>query len=45
MSLTDAAEGELRSPGKTAGKKMRKLTTRKWDLMDENELDAFENDY
>lgn len=28
--------------GKTPGKKIRKLTTRKWDLMDENELDAYE---
>lgn len=28
------------TPG-TAGKKMRKLTARKWDLMDENELDEY----
>ncbi|KAL8721970.1 MAG: hypothetical protein Q9225_001445 [Loekoesia sp. 1 TL-2023] len=28
--------------GKTPGKKIRKLTTRKWDLMDENELEAYE---
>lgn len=27
----------------TPGKKIRKLTARKWDLMDENELDAYEN--
>lgn len=27
----------------TPGKKVRKLTARKWDLMDENELDAYEN--
>ncbi|KAL8653136.1 MAG: hypothetical protein Q9210_002290 [Variospora velana] len=27
--------------GKTPGKKIRKLTTRKWDLMDENEMDAY----
>ncbi|KAL8716375.1 MAG: hypothetical protein Q9220_000282 [cf. Caloplaca sp. 1 TL-2023] len=26
-----------------SGKKIRKLTTRKWDLMDENELDAYDN--
>ena len=45
MSLTDAAECKPQSPGKTAGKKMRKLTTRKWDLMDEKEMEAFENDY
>ena len=45
MSLKDASEPRRQSPGKTPGKKMRKLTTRKWDLMDENEMDAFENDY
>ena len=45
MSLTDATEPGRQSPGKTPGKKMRKLTTRKWDLMDENEMDAFENHY
>ena len=27
----------------TPGKKIRKLTARKWDFMDENELDAYEN--
>lgn len=27
----------------TPGKKVRKLTARKWDLMDENEMDAYEN--
>ncbi|KAI4286936.1 MAG: hypothetical protein L6R35_003805 [Caloplaca aegaea] len=27
--------------GKTPSKKIRKLTTRKWDLMDENEMDAY----
>ena len=47
LGLTDPAEA--RSPekplGKTPGKKVRKLTTRKWDLMDENDLDAFENHY
>ncbi|CAF9922854.1 MAG: hypothetical protein ALECFALPRED_002247 [Alectoria fallacina] len=45
MSLTDAAEYKPQSPGKTAGKKMRKLTARKWDLMDENEMDAFKTNY
>ena len=45
MSLKDASEPRRQSPGKTPRKKMRKLTTRKWDLMDENEMDAFENDY
>lgn len=28
---------------KTPGKKIRKFTARKWDLMDENEMDAYEN--
>ncbi|KAL8926150.1 MAG: hypothetical protein Q9208_003053 [Pyrenodesmia sp. 3 TL-2023] len=28
--------------GKTPGKRIRKLTTRKWDLMDEDELDSYE---
>ena len=45
MSLTDAAEYKAQSPGKTPGKKMRKLTARKWDLMDENEMDAFKTNY
>ena len=45
MNLTDPAEYKPQSPGKTPGKKMRKLTARKWDLMDENEMDAFENNY
>ena len=45
MSLTDAVDGKQQSPSKTAGKKMRKLTARKWDLMDENEMEAFQNDY
>lgn len=45
MSLTDPAEYKPQSPGKTPGKKMRKLTARKWDLMDENEMDAFDNNY
>ena len=31
------------SPAKKPGKKMRTLTARKWDLMDENEIDALEN--
>ena len=43
LSMTEPAEA--RSPGKTAGKKIRKLTARKWDLMDEKEMDAFENYY
>ena len=41
MSLNGPTESK--SPGKTPGKKIRKLTARKWDLMDENEIDAFEN--
>ena len=45
MSLTDAAECKPQSPGKTPGKKIRKLTAKKWDLMDENEMDAYENNY
>lgn len=28
---------------KTPGKKIRKFTARKWDFMDENEMDAYEN--
>jgi len=40
MTLTDAVQSK--SPGKTPEKKIRKLTARKWDLMDENEMDAFE---
>lgn len=42
MSLTDPAEAK--TAGKTAGKKMRKLTARKWDLMDEDEIEALENE-
>ena len=47
LGLTDTAEARApeKTPGKTPGKKVRKLTTRKWDLMDENDLDAFENQY
>ena len=47
LGLTDPAEARApeKTAGKTPGKKVRKLTTRKWDLMDENELDAFENHY
>ena len=41
MTLTEQAKRQ--SPAKTPGKKIRKLTARKWDLMDENEIDAFEN--
>ena len=40
ITLTDQSEGK--SPSKTPAKKMRKLTARKWDLMDENEIDALE---
>ena len=28
---------------KTPGKKMRKFTARRWDFMDENEMEAYEN--
>lgn len=47
LGLTDPAEARSpeKTPGKTPGIKGRKLTTRKWDLMDENDLDAFENHY
>ncbi|KAL8735077.1 MAG: hypothetical protein Q9181_002935 [Wetmoreana brouardii] len=34
-------EPEMTPAGITPGKKVRKLTARKWDLMDENELDAY----
>ena len=43
LGLTDGAEA--RSPEKPLGKKIRKLTARKWDFMDENEMDALENQY
>ena len=42
-TLTLNGPTESKSPAKTPGKKIRKLTARKWDLMDENEIDAFEN--
>lgn len=47
LGLTDPAEARSpgKTPGKTPGMKVRKLTTRKWDLMDESDLDAFENHY
>ena len=37
LSLTE--EKEVRTPGK----KVRKFTARKWDFMDEHEMDAYEN--
>ena len=37
LSLNDKKEV------KTPGKKVRKFTARKWDFMDENEMDAYEN--
>ncbi|KAK4697259.1 hypothetical protein P7C71_g789, partial [Lecanoromycetidae sp. Uapishka_2] len=44
LSLGESApKAGTNSPGKTPGKKIRKLTARKWDLMDENEMDAFES--
>jgi len=46
LSLTDSAsKAGTSSPGKTSAKKIRKLTARKWDLMDENEMVAFESYY
>lgn len=44
LSLTNPVKYKPQSPGRTPGKKMRKLTARKWDLMDEKEMDAFENE-
>ena len=46
MSLTEPADEEGELEGEKAlgtAKKMRKLTARKWDLMDESELEALEN--
>lgn len=37
LSLKD--KKEIRTPGK----KMRKFTARRWDFMDENEMEAYEN--
>ncbi|KAL8872264.1 MAG: hypothetical protein Q9174_002077 [Haloplaca sp. 1 TL-2023] len=34
-------EPKMSPAGKTPGKKIRKLTARKWDFMDENELDSY----
>ncbi|KAL9098496.1 MAG: hypothetical protein Q9163_005853, partial [Psora crenata] len=36
-------QADLKMTPGTAARKMRKLTTRKWDLMDEDEMDAYEN--
>ena len=43
MKTLGMGRGSLGSPGKTpgSGKKMRKLTARKWDLMDENEMGEY----
>ncbi|KAL8666071.1 MAG: hypothetical protein Q9202_001808 [Teloschistes flavicans] len=40
MNLTPK-EHRMSPASKTPGRKARKLTTRKWDLMDENDLDAY----
>lgn len=40
MSLGPSSPPRAKTPG-TAAKKMRKLTARKWDLMDENEMDGY----
>lgn len=41
----DGSGMEARTPSKaevkTPGRKARKLTAKKWDLMDENEMDAY----
>ncbi|KAL8955367.1 MAG: hypothetical protein Q9183_006681 [Haloplaca sp. 2 TL-2023] len=34
-------EPKMSPARKTPGKKIRQLTTRKWDFMDENELDSY----
>lgn len=41
--MTAGNTNEIKSPAKTPGRKVTKLTARKWDLMDENEMDAFES--
>lgn len=33
----EASKGEVKTPGR----KVRKLTAKKWDLMDENEMEAY----
>ena len=46
MSLNDRLNGlslKEKSEIKTPGKKVRKFTARRWDFMDENEMDAYEN--
>lgn len=45
MNLNDPAGAKFleKRPVKTPEKMMRKLTARKWDLMDVNEIEAFEN--
>ncbi|KAL8785314.1 MAG: hypothetical protein Q9195_008683 [Heterodermia aff. obscurata] len=45
-TLYDTLNGlghQEKKEAKTPGKKIRKFTARKWDLMDENEMDAYEN--
>ncbi len=37
MEVMTPSKGEVKTPGR----KVRKLTARKWDLMDENEMDAY----
>ena len=46
LSLSQSAEGKGEGVNRTplgTGKKMRKLTARKWDFMEESEMDDYEN--
>lgn len=44
LNAMNLSPKEPKSPiSKTTGKKIRKLTTRMWDLMDENDLEAYDN--
>ena len=45
MTLTEPTEAKAKTPGKTPAKKMKKFTAKKWDFMDENELDALESQH
>ena len=37
--MSTPSKGDVKTPG--TGRKIRKLTAKKWDLLDENEMDAY----
>ena len=41
MLKENESEGVGKAEVKTPGRKVRKLTARKWDLMDEREMDEY----